>query len=111
AEVRETAEGVELDLAHALSGQAEALADLLERLRLLVDEAVAQHEHVPLALGQRLERNREGLAAQRALDAFLGQRLVAGDEVAEDRVLVLADRLVEARRGPGRRLHLRSEEH
>ena len=85
AEVRETAEGVELDLAHALAREAETLADLLERLRLLVDEPVAQDEHLPLALGQRLERDGESLAAERALDALLGQRLVAGDEVAERR--------------------------
>ena len=46
AEVRETAQRVELDLADALAGQAEPLADLLERLRLLVDEPVAQDEHL-----------------------------------------------------------------
>jgi len=34
--------------------KAQALADLLECLRLLVDEPVAQDEHVPLALGQRV---------------------------------------------------------
>src|SRR4029079_7330849 len=38
AEVRETAERVELDLTHPLAGEDEPLADFLERLGLLVDE-------------------------------------------------------------------------
>src|SRR5205809_6776964 len=94
AKVRETTEGVELDLTHALAGEAEPLADLLERLRLLVDEPVAQDEHLPLAFSERLERDRESLAAECALDAFLRQWFVAGDEVAEDGVLLVTDRLV-----------------
>src|SRR5207244_9383665 len=76
------------------------------RIRLLVDEPVSQDEHLPLALSERLERDRESLAAECALDAFLRQRLVAGDEVAEDGVLLVTDRLVEARRGPRGGAHL-----
>ena len=73
--------------------------DLLERLRLVV-EPVAEHEHTPLALAERGERLLERLAAQRELDLLLGQRPLAGDEVAEDGVLLVADRLIEARRRP-----------
>src|SRR5689334_6405238 len=71
AEPRETAQALELDLPHALAGEPEPPADLLERLRLFVDEAVAQDEYLPLAVGQRLQRNREGLAAKRDLDSLL----------------------------------------
>src|SRR5262245_45818539 len=40
----EALERLGLDLAHALAGEAEPAADLLERLRLLVDEPVAQDQ-------------------------------------------------------------------
>src|SRR3954467_5350448 len=106
AKVAGTGEGVELNLTDAFAGEAEPLTDLLERLRLLVDEAVAQDEHLSLALSQCLERDRERLAAERSLDALLRQRVVAGDEVAEDGVLLVANRLVEACRGPRGGAHL-----
>jgi hypothetical protein len=61
---------------------------------------------VPLALGERVERLRERLAAQRDLDLFVRQRPFAGDEVAKNRVLGLADGLVEARRRSRRSLDL-----
>src|SRR5712691_8035755 len=96
AQTGEPSERLELDLADTLAREAEALADFLECLRFLVDESVAQDEHHPLAVRQRLQRYGERLAAQRHFDALLGQRLVSGDEVAEHRVLLLADRLVEA---------------
>src|SRR5919197_1397782 len=95
---RQPAQGLQLDLPDPLAGESQAAADLLEGLRLRVVEAVAEHEHLPLPLVQRGERLRERLGAQRDLDLFLGQGIVAGDEVAEDRVLLLADRLVERRR-------------
>src|SRR5207248_11003573 len=71
AQGRETAKRVELDLAHALAREAEAPADLLERLRLGLVQAVAQLEHLPLALGQRGERLVERLAAKRDFDLVL----------------------------------------
>src|SRR5207253_5651228 len=71
--------------------------DLLERLRLRLVEPVAELEHLPLAVRQRGERLRERLAPKRHLDLVLGKRTIAGDEVAEGRVLLVADRLVEAR--------------
>src|SRR5262245_24149136 len=45
-----------LDLADALAGQAEALADLLERLRLLVVQAEAHPQHGRLALVHLVEQ-------------------------------------------------------
>ena len=52
-QLREAAQRLDLDLAHALARQAQAAADLLERLRLGVDEAVAEDDHLALAPGQR----------------------------------------------------------
>ena len=101
AERREPAEGLDLDLADALAREAEAAADLLERLRLVVGEAVAEDEHLALAVGEGAQRRGERLAAERELDLLLGERPLAGDEVAQDRVLLVSDRLVEAGRGPG----------
>ena len=46
-----------LDLADALAGQAEALADLLERLRLLVVEAEPHPQHGRLALVHLVEQH------------------------------------------------------
>src|SRR2546423_9615910 len=87
-----------LDRPQALPRQAEAAADLLERLRLGVDEPVAQDDHLPLAPRQRAERLLQRLAAQRDLDLLVGGRSVAGNEGAEHRVVLVADRLVERRR-------------
>src|SRR5205085_8746530 len=67
AERGEPPERLDLDLAHTLARQAEPAADLLERLRLVVGQAVAQDEHLPLALAERRERRRERLAAEREL--------------------------------------------
>src|SRR5439155_17899159 len=100
AQVREPSERFDLDLADALPCQAEPAADLLERLRLVVVEAVAEHEHHPLTLAERGERLLQRLAAQGDFDLLLGQRPLPGDEVAEKGVLLVADRLVEARRRP-----------
>src|SRR5580765_8262602 len=102
----EALERLGLDLTHALARQAEPAADLLERLRLRVGEAVAEDKHLFLALGEGVQRLRKRLAAERDLYFFVRQRAVTGDEIAEDRVLGLADRLVEARRGACGRLHL-----
>src|SRR5207249_2883230 len=100
AKAREPPEGLHLDLPDALAREPEPAPDLLERLRLVVGEPVAEDEHLPLALTQRRERRGERLAPQRQLDLLLRQRPVAGDEVAEGCILLVADRLVEARRRP-----------
>ncbi len=73
---------------------------MLERVRLLAAQAVAELEHLAVALGERLEGPVERLLLQPALGQLLRKRVVAGHEVAEDRVLLLADRLVEARGRP-----------
>src|SRR2546429_4060363 len=58
---------------------------------LFRSQPVAELEHVPLPVGERSERGRERLAAQRDLDLVLGERPVARDEVAEDGVLLVAE--------------------
>src|SRR5207248_3004428 len=105
-ELRQAPERLNLDLAHALARQAETPADLLERLRLGVREPVAENQDLALAPRQRRERLLQRLAPERHLDLLVRERAVAGDEVAEHRVLLVADRLVEARRGPRRGLDL-----
>src|SRR5215204_233087 len=95
-----------LDLTHALACEVERPADLLERPRLRVVEAVAEDEHGALTLRERPERTGEGLAAERDLDLLVGLRALARYEVPEHGVLGLSDRLVEARRRMRRRLHL-----
>src|SRR4051794_31739523 len=102
----QAAERLDLDLADALARETEPAADLLERLRLGVLEPVAQDEHPSLALREDGERRCQRLAAQRGLDLFLRERAVALDEVPEGRVLLVADRLVEARRRARRGLDL-----
>src|SRR6266542_4839652 len=52
AQRREPAQGLDLDLPNALSGQAEPPPDLLECLRLVVGEPVPQHEDLALAVAE-----------------------------------------------------------
>ena len=59
-----------------------------------------------VALGQRTQRDRERLGAQRVLDLLVGQRALARDEVAEHGVVRLADRRIERCRGARSRAHL-----
>src|SRR5438067_7220789 len=106
AQARETLGRLGLDLTHALARQAEPPADLLEGLGLGVVEPVAEDQHLALALRERRKSICEGLTAERNLDLLIGQRPVTGDEIAEDGVLGVADGLVEAGRGPRRRLDL-----
>ena len=86
---REAAEGVELDLADALPRQAEPTADLLERAGLVAVDPVPKRHDLPLAVGKRQQRVEEDLPPELHVDLLLGKRLVAGDEIAERRVLVL----------------------
>src|SRR5215831_9499402 len=88
----EAAQGVGLDLAHALARDAELLADLLERGRLAAAEAEAQRDDVALALWQLRDRAANRVGAHRALDLVLGRRAAGGEQVAEARVAVGADR-------------------
>src|SRR3954451_15294418 len=87
---------VVLDLADPLARDAELAADLLERARLLALESEAELDHLALALGQRAERSLDVLAPQRELRGVVRRLgLVVLDEVAELRLLLLADRLLE----------------
>src|SRR5436309_6197033 len=106
AQLRQALERLRFDLANTLARQPEPAADVLKRLRLRVREPVTEDDHVALSLGERGQGLRKRLAAQRALDGLLWQRVVVGDEVAEDGVLLLADRLIEAGRSPRGRLDL-----
>src|SRR5206468_10372933 len=84
AEAREPSQRFDLDLADALPGQAELAPDLVQRLRLVVVEAVAEHEHLPLTRAERGQGLLQCLAAQGELDLLLREEPLAGDEVAED---------------------------
>src|SRR5688572_17131659 len=94
-----------LDLPDALAGDVERPPHLVERARVLAAEPVAQLEHAPLAVGEVLQR-----LAQRLLGEDLGGALVrrlgplVGDELAELRLLLVADRLLERDRGLRRAL-------
>src|SRR3954467_12551813 len=87
---------VVLDLADALAGDAERLADLFEGARLAAGEPEAQLDHRTLALGKRRERRLDVGAAQRERRSLVGSLgVLVLDEVAELGVLLLADRLLE----------------
>src|SRR5712691_7236257 len=87
---------VVLDLTDALARHAEGAADLLQRARLLAEQAEAELDHLPLAFRQRVERLLDVLAAQLHLRRVVGRlRRLVGDEVAERRLLLLADRLLQ----------------
>src|SRR3954468_20989110 len=98
----EAPESVLLDLANPLGADAEAAAGLAERSGLLAAEAEAQPDNVTLALGQAhdglLDRGRAGVLD----DLVLDQRLLCRDQLAEGRLAVLADGLIEARQRAGR---------
>src|SRR3954452_1891604 len=85
-----------LDLADPLARDVERAAHLVERARVFPAEPVAQLQHAALAVRQVLER-----LAQRLLGEDLGGAVVGrlgalvGDELAELRLLLVADRLLE----------------
>src|SRR6476661_2262312 len=84
-----------LDLADALARDVERPPDLVERARVLAAEPVAELEHAALAVGEVLQRLAERLLGEdlrRALVRGLGA--LVGDELAELRLLLVADRLL-----------------
>src|SRR5215208_1566860 len=85
-----------LDLADPLAGDVEGPPDLVERTRVLAAEPVAELEHAPLAVGEVLERLAQRLLRQKvggAVEWRLG--LLVRDELAELRLLLVADGLLE----------------
>src|SRR3954470_2677408 len=88
-----------LDLADALAGQPEVLADLVERAGLAVVQAVAQPDDLLLAVVQRREDPAQVVLQQARDHGALGvRRLGVFDEVAQWGVLLGADRHVQAYR-------------
>src|SRR4051794_30027235 len=95
-------EALVLDLADPLAGDVEGAADLVQGPRVLAAEPVAELEHAALAVGEVLERLFEGLFGKQVrgpIERALG--LLVGDELAELRLLLVADRLLERDRGLG----------
>jgi hypothetical protein len=59
-------------------------------------QPVAELDHRSLALGQHLERAADVITLQRGAGMLeRGVRGLVGDQIAEDRVLAVADRAVE----------------
>src|SRR5439155_1737093 len=73
---------------------------------LLAAEPVAKLEHASVALGERLESPVERFLLESAFRLLVRKGILPGDEVSEDRVLLLTDRLVETGRRPCRGAHL-----
>ena len=86
-----------LDAAHALRRQAQPPAGLAQWRRVVAVDAVAQPDHLPLLLGELLERAVHRLLAQADLDLLLGLGPVARQQLAQLGLALLADRPVEAR--------------
>ena len=86
------AQGLGFDLADPLARDVELLADLLERVRLAVDQTKAHAQHLLLPRRQRGQDFLE-LLAQQGIGGLLRRlrRLVVLDEVAEMAVFLLAD--------------------
>ena len=82
-----------LNLANALTGYVKLLANLLQRARFAVVEAIAQAEHLRLSLREGVEHVHELLFEQRNSNR-LGRRgcVVIGDKIAKVGVVLLADR-------------------
>src|SRR5205085_5426377 len=85
-----------LDLPDPLARHVERPPDLVERAGMLAVEAVAKLEHLPLARREAGEDVAQRLLAQHDLRGLVRQRLrLVGEEVAELRLLLVADRLLE----------------
>ena len=107
ARMLELPERLRLDLADALARHRELLADFFERVVGVHADAEAHAQHAFLARRQRGQHPRRGLA-QIGLDRGIhGQdRVLVLDEVAEMRILLVADRRFEADRLLGDLQHL-----
>jgi hypothetical protein len=102
AETLELFQALVLDLADPLAGDVEGAADLVQGPGVLAAEPVTELEHAALAVGEVLQRLFEGLFGQQVrgpVERALG--LLVGDELAELRLLLVADRLLEGDRSLG----------
>src|SRR5438093_3193393 len=90
------AQRLRLDLADALAGDGEVLAHFLQRVLRAVAQAEAHLDDLLLARRERLEE-RLGLLLQVDVDNRLGRRdhVAVLDEVAQMRILLLADRRLQ----------------
>src|SRR5260370_1280691 len=97
--VLELAERLGLDLTDALAGHRELLADLLERVVRIHADAETHAQHALFARGERGENPRRRLA-QIGLDRRVERQhgILVLDEIAEVRILLGADRRLEADR-------------
>src|SRR5579883_669922 len=96
ARMLQLAQRLRLDLADALARHRELLADLLQRVVGVHADAEAHAQHALLARGERGEHPRRGLA-QVLLDRGVDRqnRVLVLDEIAEVRILLVADRGLE----------------
>src|SRR5439155_1170482 len=94
----------------ALARDVEGPPHLVERPRMLPVEAVAEHEHLPLAHRELVKDPLQRLAAKRHLGGLVRKRCaLVGDEVAELGFLLVSHRLLERHRhlrAPPDLLHL-----
>src|SRR6266540_5554821 len=96
-----------LDLPDALPRETERAADLLERFRIRVAvHPVAELHDLPLPVGEGLDGATDGLLRKADVQLLGRLGLLAGEEVAELRVSLVPDGLVEARDRAGGGLHL-----
>src|SRR5579871_2780585 len=99
ARVLELAQRLGFDLADALAGHRELLADLFEGVVGVHADAEAHAQHALLARGQRGEHPRRGLAQVGGDRRLVGQDgVLVLDEIAEMRILLVADRGLERQR-------------
>src|SRR5947209_17513358 len=88
AQVLQLLERLMFDLTDALAGDVEDAADLVERARMLVVEAVAQLEHPALAVGDALQSLAHGVVGEGFYRPIITKlRLLVGDQPNELRQL------------------------
>src|SRR5919106_4439392 len=88
----ELPQGVVLDLADALARHAEGATHLLQRERLVPPQPIAQLDHLPLPLRQRIERLLNVLPLQmlrRRLERL--RRRIVSEEVTQLRLVLIPD--------------------
>src|ERR1700759_1308615 len=93
ARMLQLAQRLGLDLADALTSHRELLADFLQRVVGVHADAEAHAQHALLARGERGQNARRGFA-QIGLDRRIDRqdRILVLDEIAEVRILFVADR-------------------